>query len=139
MSTKSKPVTSVAEAAVAIAKLPQNAQYKSGAALVEAAAPGTARRVATQVRQQMRDAGKGVGRGHRYDTITPKLWAQAYKEAQADSQRRKDTAKAARAKTAKSETAKGETAKSGGSAKKPAKAKAERKPAALVGDAPTSA
>lgn len=107
MSTK-KPhaVKSVAEAVSAVEALPQGSQYKSAAALLEAAAPATPGSVATQFRQVMRDAGKKVGRGKRYDTITPKLWLTTYKQVQADKTRRKDTAKAAKAKAPAKETAK---------------------------------
>lgn len=97
MATKTTKATSLVEAAEAIGKLSPNTHYKSGAALVEAAAPGTARSIATQVRGVMRNTNQAVGRGNRYNGITPKLWLSAYKQVQAQKSKAKDTAKAERA------------------------------------------
>lgn len=81
MSTK--PAKTLAEAAVAIGKLPPNTQYKSVAALVEAAAPGTPRSIATQVRGVFRNTDNGVGRGNRYSGVKPSTFNRLYKQLQA--------------------------------------------------------
>lgn len=120
MATKTQKANTLVEAAAAIAKLSPNTHYKSAAALVEAAAPGTPRSIATQVRGVMRNTNQAVGRGNRYNGITPRTWASAYKQVQAQKTKAKDTAKAAKAA-------------------KPKKAAAHKSPApaALVGAAPT--
>jgi hypothetical protein len=78
-----KPAKSLAEAAVAIGKLPPNTQYKSVAALVEAAAPGTPRSIATLVRGVFRNTDNGVGRGNRYSGVKPTQFTRLYKQLQA--------------------------------------------------------
>lgn len=105
MSTK--PAKSLAEAAVAIGKLSQNSTYKSAAAMVEAAAPGTKRNIATSVRGVFRNTDNGVGRGNRYVDIKPSTFTRLYKQTQAakgTGKVAKSTGKASKAKKAAAKT-----------------------------------
>jgi hypothetical protein len=101
MASKPNPTpANLAQVAQCIAQLPQGTQYASMQAMLVAAHPALAQRtnksLCTSARGVLRSTNSGVGRGNRYATITPKAWASAYKQVQAQRAQATATAQQAR-------------------------------------------